>query len=118
MNSEVNENLNKPLNNIYRISMEITITEDKRNELLKRREMLFRVAYEGPTPSRQQVLGKLTALLDLSPNLTVIDSLMTRFGKTEITGTARVYDTEEMKEQIERPYLLQRGKKAEAVEKI
>jgi small subunit ribosomal protein S24e len=91
--------------------MEITITEDKRNEIF------FRVTYEGPTPSRQQVLDKLTALLNLTANLTVIDSLTTRFGKTEVTGKARVYDTEDMKVQIERPYLLQRGKKAEATEK-
>jgi small subunit ribosomal protein S24e len=97
--------------------MEITITEDKRNELLKRREIFFRVTYEGPTPSRQQVLDKMTALLNLDANLTVIDSLTTRFGKTEVTGIARVYDTKDMKVQIERPYLLQRGKKAEATEK-
>jgi small subunit ribosomal protein S24e len=97
--------------------MEITIAEDKRNELLKRREIFFRVTYEGPTPSRQQVLDKLTALLNLTANLTVIDSLTTRFGKTEVTGKARVYDTEDMKVQIERSYLLQRGKKAEATEK-
>ncbi|MDD1679856.1 MAG: 30S ribosomal protein S24e [Methanomicrobiales archaeon] len=94
--------------------MEITILEDKRNELLKRREIQFQVAYQGPTPSRQQVLDKLSALLNLSPNLTVIDSLRTRFGKTEIKGTARIYDTEEMKTEIERPYLFKRGKKAEA----
>jgi small subunit ribosomal protein S24e len=97
--------------------MEITITEDKRNELLKRREIRFRVAYEGPTPSRQQVLDKLTALLNLAANLTVIDTLSTRFGKTELMGMARVYDAEDMKTQLERPYLLQRGKKAEATEK-
>ncbi len=93
--------------------MEITITEDKRNELLKRRELLFRVTYEGPTPSRQQVLDKLVAVLNLNPNLALIDSLKTRFGKMEIKGTARVYDTEEMKVKMERPYLLQRGKKEE-----
>jgi small subunit ribosomal protein S24e len=97
--------------------MEITISEDKRNELLKRREIAFLVTYEGPTPSRQQVLDKMAALLNLDANLTVIDSLATRFGKTEVTGKARVYDTEEMKVQIERPYLLRRGKKAEATEK-
>jgi small subunit ribosomal protein S24e len=97
--------------------MDITITDDTRNELLQRREILFQVAYEGPTPSRQQVLDKLTALLNLNPSLTLIDSLRTRFGKTEIKGTARVYDTEEMKIRIERPYLLQRGKKAEVPEK-
>ncbi len=97
--------------------MEITITEDKKNELLKRRELSFLVTYEGPTPSRQQVLDKLSALLNLGANLTVIDSLATRFGKTEVAGRARVYETEEMKTQIERPYLMKRGKKAEATEK-
>jgi small subunit ribosomal protein S24e len=97
--------------------MEIKITEDKRNVLLKRREISFLVTFEGPTPSRQQVLDKLSALLNLTANLTVIDSLATRFGKTEVTGIARVYDTEDMKVQIERPYLLQRGKKEEATEK-
>ncbi|MDD1673376.1 MAG: 30S ribosomal protein S24e [Methanomicrobiales archaeon] len=97
--------------------MDITIVEDKRNELLHRRELFFRVTYEGPTPSRQQVLDKLTALQNLNPNLVIIDSLETRFGKMALKGKARIYDAEEARTQTERPYLTQRGKKAEAPEK-
>jgi len=97
--------------------MDITIVEDKRNELLQRKELLFRVTYEGPTPSRQQVLDKLTALQNLNPSLVIIDSLETRFGKMALKGKARIYDTEEGRAQTEHPYLAQRGKKAEVPEK-
>lgn len=90
--------------------MDFKLTEDRRNELLQRRELTFTVTYNGPTPSRQQVLDKLSALLNLNQNLVVIDSLTTRFGKMEIQGTARLYDSQEMISQLERPYLLNRGK--------
>jgi small subunit ribosomal protein S24e len=91
--------------------MDITILEDKRNDLLQRRELSFQVTFAGPTPSRQQVMDKLSALQNLNPALLVIDSLKTTFGKMELKGKARVYDTEEMKKTMEREYLLQRGKK-------
>lgn len=89
--------------------MDIRIDSDKRNELLGRREIGFVLNYKGATPSRKEVLDKISAKLNLDQKLVVIDSLRTRFGSSELHGLLRVYDSEEMKLKLERPYLLKRG---------
>ena len=45
--------------------MDFEITSDKRNELLSRREVQFTLKYDGATPSRMQIIGKLCALLNV-----------------------------------------------------
>ena len=57
--------LNNQVSNNYRISMDFEITSDKRNELLSRREVQFTLKYDGATPSRMQIIGKLCALLNI-----------------------------------------------------
>ncbi|GAB6284479.1 MAG: 30S ribosomal protein S24e [Methanoregula sp.] len=89
--------------------MDVTIESDKRNELLSRREVEFTLKYEGATPSRMQITGKLCALLNVKESLVVLDSLHSSFGMTQVTGTARIYDTEDGKKTTERPYLSARG---------
>ena len=90
--------------------MEFEITRDLRNEVLNRREISFTLTFDGPTPARQSIQGKLAAMLNKDENLLVLDSLKTRFGKMEVTGSARIYDDEETKKSTEREYLLKRGK--------
>lgn len=89
--------------------MDIEITSDTRNELLLRREIRFIIHYEGATPSRPQVIGKLCALANVKEQQVALDSLKTGFGKTEAVGRARIYDTEEGRAKTERAYLLARG---------
>jgi len=89
--------------------MDVKIESDKRNELLSRREVQFTLTYDGATPSRMQIIGKLCALLNVKEPSVVLDTLHSSFGKTEITGSARVYDTEDAKKKTERPYLSARG---------
>lgn len=97
--------------------MDIQITNDKKNEFLKRREVAFTVKFDGPTPSRQQVFDKLTALLNLNQNVLVLHSLKTRFGTMKIVGIARIYDDEGSKSRLERAYLSTRGKGKEKKER-
>lgn len=97
--------------------MDIEITSDKRNDLLARREIQFVIKYEGATPSRMQITGKLCALLNVKEHQVTLDSLTSSFGKTEITGSARVYESEESRNKTERAHLAARGqpkKKEEA----
>ena len=101
--------LNNTLSNNYRISMDVKIESDKRNELLSRREIKFTLKYDGATPSRMQITGKLCALLNVKEPFVVLDTLHSSFGKTQINGSARVYDTEDYKKKTERPYLSARG---------
>jgi small subunit ribosomal protein S24e len=89
--------------------MEFEVTRDTRNELLKRREVDFELRFEGPTPSRMQVTGKLAALMNVGENTIVLDTMKTRFGIMELTGSARIYDNEEDRNKVERGYLLARG---------
>ncbi|HNS82760.1 MAG TPA: 30S ribosomal protein S24e [Methanolinea sp.] len=89
--------------------MEFEVTRDTRNELLGRREVDFTLQFDGPTPSRKQILGKISALMNVPEKQVVVDSLKTSFGMTACTGSARVYDSEERRNQIERAYLMNRG---------
>lgn len=89
--------------------MDFKIESDKRNELLSRREIQFTLTYEGATPSRMQIIGKLCALANVKEHQVVIDSLKSNFGKTVVSGMARVYDTEDAKKKTERAYLSARG---------
>lgn len=89
--------------------MEFEVTRNNRNELLARREVDFNLRFDGATPSRMQVTGKLAALLNVSDKNMVLDSMKTSFGMTELRGTARIYDSEEGKNKVEREYLMTRG---------
>jgi len=103
--------------NNYRISMDFEITSDKRNELLSRKEVQFTLKYDGATPSRMQIIGKLCALLNVKEHQVTLDTLNSSFGKTELTGAARIYDSEESRNKTERPHFAARGlpkKKEEA----
>ena len=89
--------------------MDFEVTRDTRNELLARREVDFTLRFDGPTPSRLQVISKLAAGLNVKDTLLVLDSMKTSFGTTVLSGKARVYDTPEQKEKVERTYLFARG---------
>lgn len=89
--------------------MDFEITSDKRNELLSRREVQFTLKYDGATPSRMQIIGKLCALLNIKEQQITLDSLHSSFGKTEINGSARIYDNEESRNKTERPHMAARG---------
>ncbi|HXX54670.1 MAG TPA: 30S ribosomal protein S24e [Methanoregula sp.] len=89
--------------------MDFEITSDKKNELLSRREVQFTLRYEGATPSRMQIIGKLCALLNVKDTQVTLDTLHSSFGKMEITGAARIYESEESRNKTERPHLAARG---------
>jgi small subunit ribosomal protein S24e len=89
--------------------MDFEITSDKRNELLSRKEVQFTLKYDGATPSRMQIIGKLCALLNVNEHQVTLDTLHSSFGKTQLTGAARIYDSEESRNKTERPHLAARG---------
>jgi small subunit ribosomal protein S24e len=93
--------------------MEITITSDKQNALLNRKELGFKVAFSGATPSRKMIHAKIAAMVNASKDLVVLDSLQNRFGIMQITGEARVYESKKELDTIELDYLIKRGMSAE-----
>ncbi|MCP1662629.1 MAG: 30S ribosomal protein S24e [Methanocalculus sp. MSAO_Arc1] len=97
--------------------MEINITANTRNELLLRNELEFTLTFDGATPSRMQITGKLGALQNAREDLIVLDSVNMQYGSRTGKGLARIYDTAEARTRTERDFLLSRGQpKAEAEE--
>jgi small subunit ribosomal protein S24e len=96
--------------------MDFKITSDRRNELLKRREITFTLGYDKATPSRSEVMGKVCAILNLNEKTVVLDQVKSRFGTRVVTGSARIYDDEESRVKTERGYLAERGKPKAAPE--
>jgi small subunit ribosomal protein S24e len=89
--------------------MEIEIVQDTRNELLSRRELRFVLTHDGPTPSRKEIVGRLSAMNNVPEELTVLDPLATRYGMMQVEGMLRIYDTDEAKNRAESAYLFSRG---------
>jgi small subunit ribosomal protein S24e len=89
--------------------MDFEITNDKRNELLSRQEVRFTLRFDGATPSRMQIIGKVCAILNVKEQQVVLDSLKSSFGKMELAGVARIYDSEEGRKKTERAHLMARG---------
>jgi ribosomal protein S24E len=75
--------------------MDIQVKEVRANPLLKRKEVLFSLVPEKGVPDRVEVKERIAALHNAKFELTFVRKLATRFGKTEITGTAMIYDDEE-----------------------
>lgn len=88
--------------------MELQIIKDKKNPLLKRREISLKIINKG-TPSRVDVKNKLAALANSKPELIVIEHLNMFFGKQEILGTASIYESDERLKQIAQQHLVARS---------
>ena len=95
--------------------MEISITSDKQNELLSRREVEFTLSYNGATPSRKLVQAKLAAMVNAGKEQVVLDTMKSRFGLCLLTGSARVYQNKDDLVKLERAYLMTRGGVADEV---
>jgi len=91
--------------------MEIEITKENENLLLRRKEVNFKLKHEeeGASPSREATRNVLIKALKCSPTLLVIDKMRTEFGKRETVGYAKVYASEERLKEIEREYILKRN---------
>lgn len=88
--------------------MDFEFTRDEENKLLNRTELDFVLTYEGATPSRKEMMGKLCALRNVNPKNCVVDSLAGEFGKQEIVGQARFYESEEELKATELDYIVKR----------
>ncbi len=89
--------------------MEITIVEDKKNPLLKRREIKFKINHDTETPKRNDVKTKLAAMLNAKQELVVIERMKSEFGKRETLGYVKIYASGEHLKRIERPHIVERN---------
>ena len=91
--------------------MKVEITKERENQLVRRKEVFFRLSHEeeGISPSRKEARNALIKALKCSPNLLVIDKMGTEFGKRETVGYAKVYESEERLKEIEREHIIERN---------
>lgn len=75
------------------MSFTIEITEEKKNPLIDRLELKFRVDHFGAgTPNRLEIKKKIAAMQGSNEKLTIISNLNTHFGSSYAIGKAHVYD--------------------------
>ncbi len=88
--------------------MNFEFIRDENNGLLNRQEVEFVLTFDGATPSRREIMGKLCALRNVAENCVVLDSIKQGFGKQELRGALRIYDDEETRNKVELAHLIER----------
>ncbi|MFW9901994.1 MAG: 30S ribosomal protein S24e [Candidatus Thorarchaeota archaeon] len=74
------------------MSLNIEITDEKKNPLIDRAEITFRIDHFGSsTPNRLEVKKKIAALQGSNEKLTIITDLTTHFGGSHTIGKAHIY---------------------------
>ncbi|MHA1986935.1 MAG: 30S ribosomal protein S24e [Promethearchaeota archaeon] len=75
------------------MSLNIEITEEKKNPLIDRLELTFRVDHFGAgTPNRLEVKKKIAAMQGSNENLTIVKKLETHFGNSSTLGVVYIYE--------------------------
>lgn len=98
--------------------MELEITDRKENILLDRKEVRFVVRHQNEaTPKRDIIRGEISKELKVPKENVVIDSMDVGFGKTSVSGYARVYNKKETALVIEKKHLLVRNQLMEKQKK-
>ena len=74
--------------------MDVKILNQKENKLFHRKELQVRVESES-TAKRDDLVGKLAALLNVDKNVVVVDSIYQGFGSHKANSYVKVYESAE-----------------------
>ncbi|HKZ94067.1 MAG TPA: 30S ribosomal protein S24e [Candidatus Bathyarchaeia archaeon] len=91
--------------------MEVTITQQQYNPLLKRKEIAFTVDHKQTrgTPTRLEVRDELAQILKAKPEVVYVKRIGTKAGTMTATGEANAYDSVEQAKRIEPKYIIERN---------
>ena len=92
--------------------MSIELTSVKKNPLLGRQEIEFKVE-QAKTPSRSNVRIGIAVALKAELNQVYVKEIETKSGTHVTLGTAHVYDDPEQALKIEPKYIIERNQKAQ-----
>jgi small subunit ribosomal protein S24e len=95
--------------------MEMKIITDVKNPLLERREVEAVVEFDGPTPSKNEILVELSKKLKVKDTHVEIEKVWQRFGRQEAKIIAFVYDKPIREEKAEVKEEAEEEKSAEQV---
>jgi small subunit ribosomal protein S24e len=98
--------------------MELTITQQQYNPLLKRKEITFTVDHKQTksTPTRSDVRNALAEALKTKPEVVYVKRIKTKTGTMTATGEANAYDSVEQAKRVEPKYIIARNTPAEKKE--
>jgi len=97
--------------------MKIKILSQRRNNLLRRREVTFEIVHEkGGTPTRLETRQQLSTALDADIGCVYIKKIETKTGSVITVGEANVYDSVEQAEKTEPDYIVSRNVPKEKAE--
>lgn len=90
--------------------MEIKITKQSYNPLLKRKEITFEVDHSDVkgTPARLEIRKSLADALKSSPDVVYVRRIETRAGTMSAIGEANAYDSADQAKLIEAQYIVAR----------
>jgi small subunit ribosomal protein S24e len=99
--------------------MNVKITSEMYNPLLKRKEVVFEVEHKetGGTPSRLEVRKMLAATLKTDPELVYVKTMKTRTGTMTAIGQANAYDSIDQGKLVEPEHIIVRNIPPEKREK-
>ncbi|HLC36275.1 MAG TPA: 30S ribosomal protein S24e [archaeon] len=97
--------------------MKLEVIKRQKNPELHREEINLEVLETKTTPNINQVAEKLAALNNVDRKLVAVDRILSSFGSTKFNAYAKIYESEELKNKIENPYVLRKNKKEEKEEK-
>ncbi len=91
--------------------MEVKIISEKKNPLLKRKEVHFHVEHNqtGGTPPRLEVRKAVANALKMNADLVFVKKLETKTGTQTAVGIANVYDSIEQANLVEPEYVIKRN---------
>jgi len=91
--------------------MEIKITNQQQNPLLKRKEITFEIEHTQikGTPQRLEIRNKLAEKLKTQPELVYVKRVETKTGTMKAVGQANAYESVEQAKLIEPEYIIKRN---------
>jgi small subunit ribosomal protein S24e len=99
--------------------MNVRITSEEYNPLLKRKEVAFEIEHKetGGTPSRFEVRKSLATLLKTDLELVYVKKMETKTGTMIAVGEANAYDSIEQAKFVEPKHIIARNTPSEKKEK-
>lgn len=97
--------------------MEVKVTSQKENPMLKRKEISFQVehAQTGHTPSRTEVRKAIAAITKAHESVVLVRKFETKTGTQTAIGLANIYETVEQAKLIEPKYVIKRNNPPEEI---
>ncbi len=97
----------------------LTISEEKQNPLLYRKEVLFEISHQkAPSPEKVNIKSEISRIFTAEPDLIQIINMKTKTNTWKTTGTAHIYSSREKAKKIIPQHLFQRELPTEEKSKL